>query len=115
LSCKAVHNWVEKFSQGRLKVADDARPGAEVAETTVKRLLCCGFRRARKAMGRVHQYCWRICREINVLFQVRISYVLLVYPFVTHLLTVPRTIGGSVRIVYVTVIIFLARKIPNVL
>jgi hypothetical protein len=27
LSCKAVHNWVEKFSQGRLKVADDAQPG----------------------------------------------------------------------------------------
>jgi hypothetical protein len=27
LSRKAVHNWVEKFSQGRWKVADDARPG----------------------------------------------------------------------------------------
>jgi hypothetical protein len=25
LSRKAVHNWVEKFSQGRSKVADDAR------------------------------------------------------------------------------------------
>jgi hypothetical protein len=24
LSRKAVHNWVEKFSQGRLKVTDDA-------------------------------------------------------------------------------------------
>jgi hypothetical protein len=35
-SCKAVHNWVKKFSQGRSKVADDARPGAEVAETTAK-------------------------------------------------------------------------------
>jgi hypothetical protein len=43
LSLKAVHNWVEKFSQGLSKVAYDARPGAEVAETTVKRLLCCGF------------------------------------------------------------------------
>jgi hypothetical protein len=32
---KAVHNWIEKFSQGRSKVADDARPGAEMAETTV--------------------------------------------------------------------------------
>jgi hypothetical protein len=40
---KACHNWVEKFSQGRSKVTDDAQPGAEVAETTVKRLLCCGF------------------------------------------------------------------------
>jgi hypothetical protein len=39
-SCKAIQNSVEKFSQGRLKVADDVRPGAEVVETTVKRLLC---------------------------------------------------------------------------
>jgi hypothetical protein len=56
LSCKAIHNWVEKFSQGRSKVADDVRPGAEVVETTV-RLLCCGFRRTGKAMGQVYQ-CW---------------------------------------------------------
>jgi hypothetical protein len=31
LFIKAVHNWVEKFSQGRSKIADDARPVAEVA------------------------------------------------------------------------------------
>jgi hypothetical protein len=36
LSLKAVHNWVEKFSQGRSKVADDTRPGAEVAENSQK-------------------------------------------------------------------------------
>jgi hypothetical protein len=36
LSHIAVHTWVENFSQGRSKVAGDARPGAEVAETTVK-------------------------------------------------------------------------------
>jgi hypothetical protein len=41
--CEAVHNWVEKFFQGRSKDADDARPGAEVAETTDKRLLAVGF------------------------------------------------------------------------
>jgi hypothetical protein len=39
LSRKAVHNWVEKLSQGRSKVADDAGASAEVAETTVRRLL----------------------------------------------------------------------------
>jgi hypothetical protein len=39
LSRKAVHNRVKKFCQGCSKVTDDARPGAEVAETTVKRLL----------------------------------------------------------------------------
>jgi hypothetical protein len=34
---KAVQNWVDSFSQGRSNVADDTRPSAEVAETTVKK------------------------------------------------------------------------------
>jgi hypothetical protein len=55
--CKAVHNWVKNLSQGHLKVADDAQPGAEVAETTVKRLLCCGFQHTNKAVGQVY-HCW---------------------------------------------------------
>jgi hypothetical protein len=55
LSRKALHNWVEKFSRERLKFADDARPGAEVAETTVKRLLCRGFRSTGKSMGYVEK------------------------------------------------------------
>jgi hypothetical protein len=40
LSRKAFHNWVAKFSQGRSKVADDARPGRPVeiaTEATVQR------------------------------------------------------------------------------
>jgi hypothetical protein len=68
LSRKAVHNWIEKFSQRHSKIADDGRPGAEVAETTVKRLLCCGFRRNNKAMRQVYQCWWRVCRQINVSF-----------------------------------------------
>jgi transposase len=39
LSRKTVHNWVEKLSQGRSKVADDTRPGRPVeiaTEATVK-------------------------------------------------------------------------------
>jgi hypothetical protein len=39
--------------------------GAEVAEITVKRLLCCGVWRTAKAMGQVCQCWWRICQEIN--------------------------------------------------
>jgi hypothetical protein len=39
LSRKAFHKWIKKFSAGRSKVADDAGPGAEVAETRVRRLL----------------------------------------------------------------------------
>jgi hypothetical protein len=38
--------------------------GAEVAETTVRQLLCCGFRRTGKAMEQVFQCWWRICREM---------------------------------------------------
>jgi hypothetical protein len=34
LSCKAVHNWVKKFSQGCLKVADDAWPGCPAVIAT---------------------------------------------------------------------------------
>jgi hypothetical protein len=40
LSRKEVHNWVEKFSQGSSKVADGARPGVEMAATTIKRFPC---------------------------------------------------------------------------
>jgi hypothetical protein len=51
LSRKAVHSWVEKFSQERR----GCNGGAKVAETTVRRLLCCGFRHAGKAMGQLYQ------------------------------------------------------------
>jgi hypothetical protein len=34
LSCKAVHNWVGKFSQGRSKVTDDAWTGRPVEIAT---------------------------------------------------------------------------------
>jgi hypothetical protein len=47
-----------------------------VAETAVKRIECCGFRRTCKAMGQMYQCRWRMRREINVFFQVRISQVL---------------------------------------
>jgi hypothetical protein len=43
LSHKAVHNRVDKLCEGCSEVADDARPGAKLAETTTKRLLSCGF------------------------------------------------------------------------
>jgi hypothetical protein len=61
LSCKAVHNWVEKCDK---HFAHDERVETEVAETTVERLLCCRFRLTGKAMGEMYQCWWRICREI---------------------------------------------------
>jgi hypothetical protein len=77
LSRRAVRNWVGKFSQRRSKVGDDAVSGEEVAEITVKRLLCCGFRRTGKAMGEVYQRWGRICREIKVssMFEYHMFYV----------------------------------------
>jgi hypothetical protein len=42
LSRKAVHNWVEKFSQGRSKVAHEAQPGCPIeiaTEATVERVV----------------------------------------------------------------------------
>jgi hypothetical protein len=62
-----------------------------VTETTVDRLLCCGFRRTGKEMGQEYQCWWRICGEISVLFsrfEYHMFYVL--YLFVTYLLTLPR-------------------------
>jgi hypothetical protein len=34
LSCKAVHKWVKKFSQGHLKVAHDAQASYPVETVT---------------------------------------------------------------------------------
>jgi hypothetical protein len=49
-----------------------------VDKTTVKRLICGGFRRTGKAMGQLYQCWWRICREINVfpMLEYRMFYVL---------------------------------------
>jgi hypothetical protein len=61
-----------------------------MAATTVKRLLCYGFRRSGKVMGQVYQCWWRICREINVF--PRFEYhMFLLFPFVTYLPTLPRS------------------------
>jgi transposase len=88
LSRKAVRSWVEKFPQGCSKVADDARPGAEVAEKNSQKTSMLRVCTHCKTMGHMYQGCWKICREINVFFfQVRIPHVYVLYPFVTYLLT----------------------------
>jgi hypothetical protein len=52
LSFEAVDDWVEKFSQGSSRAADDARQSEEVAEIIVKRSLWCGFRRTDKTIDK---------------------------------------------------------------
>jgi hypothetical protein len=58
-----------------------------VAETRVKRLLCCRFQHTGKAMGQVYKCWWGLYREINVFsrFEYRMFYVL--YAFMTYLPT----------------------------
>jgi hypothetical protein len=87
---KAVHDWVNKFSQGRSKFGDDPRRSAEVTESRVERLLCCVFRRIGKMMGQVYQCWWRICREINIFLRFEYHEFYVLYPFVTLFLTLPR-------------------------
>jgi hypothetical protein len=55
--------------------------GAEVVDTTVKILLCCGFR----SIGKIMEDKSR--NRFFFIFEYHIFYVL--YPFVTHLLTLP--------------------------
>jgi hypothetical protein len=42
LSRKEVHNWADKFSQGRSEVADDMRPGRPV-ETATEAIMFSGW------------------------------------------------------------------------
>jgi hypothetical protein len=84
---KAVHNWVSDVLLWRR----GWNGGAEVVLMTVKRLMCCGFHRTGKVMGQVYQCWWRVYWEINVFFQVGISHVLCLNPFVTYLLILPHS------------------------
>jgi hypothetical protein len=59
-----VHNWVDKFAQGRSKVVDEHRSGrpvqiawcgcAHVAETAAQRLLCSRYWDTDKTVGQVY-------------------------------------------------------------
>jgi hypothetical protein len=62
-----------------------------------------GFRRTGKGLREVYQCWWRSSQEINFLFfpQVLVSAFYVLYPFVTYLLTLPRTkaLSGFLRII----------------
>jgi hypothetical protein len=62
LSCKAFHNYVQKFSEGRSNVADDARRGHPVQNATKTKTYAAGF----DAVRQVYQCWWNICPEINI-------------------------------------------------
>jgi hypothetical protein len=54
--------------------------GAEVAETTVRRLLCRGFRHTGRAIGQEYQCWWRICWEINALLVTYFTFYIHFWP-----------------------------------
>jgi hypothetical protein len=61
-----------------------------VADTTVKRFLCCGFRRTGKAMGKCSNVGGVYVEKYVFLPGSNITFYVL-YPFVTYLLTLPRS------------------------
>jgi hypothetical protein len=71
---------VKQFTTGPRNVADlslmTKRLKWRCGSGRDSRPLCCGFRRTGKAMGQAYQCWWRICQEINVFPQVRVSYLL---------------------------------------
>jgi hypothetical protein len=94
LSRKAVHNWVEKFSQGRSKIADDAGPDADVAETIVEETSFyeAGFDAlVKQRETSVSMLVEDMSRNKCFLF-LRLEYHMfyVLYPFVAYLLTVPQ-------------------------
>jgi hypothetical protein len=85
---KVVHNCVQK------RFADEEEVETEMGKwlrQQSKNFYAAGFRHTGKSMGQVYEYWWRICREINNFsrFECHMFYVLC--PFVTYLLSLPRT------------------------
>jgi hypothetical protein len=76
LSCKAVHNWVEKFSQGRSKVANGARPGAKWLRQQSKDFSDSGFDALVKWWDKCMDVGGGFVEKWTFLSQVRISHVL---------------------------------------
>jgi hypothetical protein len=93
---KAVHNWVEKLPpwwQTFRWWQSGWNGSAEVAEITVKGLLYCGFRCDGKAMGQCINVGGWYVEKLMFFFLSRFEYHMfcVLYPFVTDLLTLPRT------------------------
>ena len=64
LSRQAVHNWVQKFSEGRTSIEDE-HPAVEravrVVTTTTKRMLRRRFPGTCETVGQVFKSVWRLC------------------------------------------------------
>ena len=68
LSRQAIHNWVQKFSEGRTSIEDDHRAGRPVeiatpgnVPTATKRILRRRFQGTCETVGQVFKFVWRLC------------------------------------------------------
>jgi hypothetical protein len=89
LSRKAVHNWATDVSLMTKRLKPEARKWLR------QRSEDCGCPRTGKAMGKVYQCWWRICREVNVFCRFKYRMFCDLYQFMTYLLTLPRVFVSS--------------------
>ena len=101
LSRQAVHNWEQKFSEGRTSIEDEHRVGrlVEIAtptcsasktsseQTETTRILHRRFPGTCETVGQVFKFVWRLRWKINVVCMSLSSFVSFQSRFVTCLLT----------------------------
>ena len=61
LSRQAVHNWVQKFSEGRTSIEDEHRAVRAWFPTATKRIFRRRFTGTCEMVGQVFKYVWRLC------------------------------------------------------
>ena len=61
LSRQAVHNWVQKFSEGPTSIEDKHQSSARVVPTATKRIFHRRFPGTCETVGQVFKSVWRLC------------------------------------------------------
>jgi hypothetical protein len=61
LSRQAVHNWVQKFSEGRTSIEDEHRVGRITFRQQPKRIFRRRFPGTCETVGQVFKSVWRLC------------------------------------------------------
>jgi hypothetical protein len=105
LSRKAVHNWVEKFSQGRSKVADDETEVRQWLREQSKNFYATGFDALVKRWDKFVNVDGEYVVEYIFFFSFEYHIFYVLYPFVIYLLTLPRSLDVDSVIKYCNIYI----------
>ena len=96
---QAIHNWVQKCSEGRTSIEDEHRAGRPVEIATPetfrqqpKRILRRRFPGTCETVGQVFKFVWRLCWKINVVCMSLSPFDSFQSRFVTYLLNRSRKI-----------------------